>query len=706
MTISLRAASFALAVGALGCTLVVTEPEAVPDFEVVRTAPTSEGRLLDRHGRLLDERRTDNKVRRLEWTPLNQVSPELIETVIHAEDRRFAEHGGIDWRAVLGATRDRLTKRRSARGASTLTMQLAGLLRIDGKASGRRSLLGKLRQMRAAAAIERRWSKPQILEAYLNLAPYRGELVGIGAAADLLVGKAPSGLDAAESAVLAALLPAPSAPTWRVADRACRLAAAKPRALGCDRVRVAAANMLEGGRRLPPASRLAPHLAGWLLRPGVTEVRTTIDLDVQTAVASVLSRRLAGLSPRNARDGAAIVVDNATGDILAYVGSAGPASTAPEVDGVRAPRQAGSTLKPFLYGLALDRRYLTAASILDDTPVDLDTASGLYIPQNYDRIFRGPVSVRTALGNSLNVPAVRALLVVGTGPFRDLLFDAGYRSISQDGDHYGYSLALGSAEVTLFEQAAAYRTLARGGVFGSLRLATADPHEATRRVLSAPAAAIVADILADKNARSATFGLDNGLALPFWAAVKTGTSKAMRDNWCIGFSDRFTVAVWVGNFEGDSMVGVSGVTGAAPAWREIMLWLHRDRRGRRPGLPAGVAETTVRFDPAVEPTRSELFLAGTQLSVVRAAPIRARRPRIVEPASGTIIALDPDIPLTHQRVAVRTEAALGSRLSVDGVFLAEIANGTSLWQPIPGSHLIEIIGPNGHRHDAVRVTVR
>ncbi len=667
---------------------VVTTPAALPSFTAVRAAwPSSEARLLARDGRVLDVVRADGRARRRDWVPLDQVAAPFTAAAVAAEDRRFYAHHGIDWRGVGGALRDRLNGRRG-RGASTITMQLAGLL--AGTSGGHRSLLGKVAQARAALALERGWTKAQILEAWVNLLPFRGDLIGIDAAARALAGKPPAALDEAEARVLVSLLPAPTASPARVAARACATSA-----LPCAALQLRTAEML-GPRSPLPDPGLAPQVAARLL-PGRREVRTTLDADLQAFVAATLARQLASLAGRNARDGAAIVVDNHTGDILAYVGSAGAASLSGAVDGARAPRQAGSSLKPFLYELAIERRLLTAASVLDDAPVDLDTASGLYIPQDYDRSFRGPVSVRSALGNSLNVPAVRALLLVGVDAFRDRLFDAGYRGIDRDGDYYGFSLALGSAEVTLVEQAAAYRALARGGLWSPLRLEPG-PAATDRRVLDAGASAIVADILADPAARSATFGADNGLALPFPAAVKTGTSKAMRDNWCVGFSDRFTVAVWVGNFEGDAMgAGVSGVVGAAPAWREIMLHLHRDAPGGTLARPGPVA-AAVHFEPAIEPSRRELFLPGTALAVVRIAP-ETVRPRIVAPADGTVVALDPDIPPVRQRIAV--VVAGGGTVSVDGRPLGRPA----LWDPVPGYHRLTLAAGT-QVLDSIRVTVR
>ncbi|WP_426163881.1 penicillin-binding protein 1C [Sandarakinorhabdus sp. DWP1-3-1] len=703
-TLSRRTKIALAVVAALFLLVLATTPASPPDYSAVRTTvATSEARLLARDGRLLEKRRTDPQVRRLDWIPLAAISGALTSRITASEDRRFADHHGVDWRAVGGALRDRL-QGRSARGASTITMQLAALLDPAIGTAGDRSWRQKIMQARAALAIERRWSKPQILEAWLNLLPFRGELVGIDAAARGLAGRAPAGLDAAQAAVLTALARGPSAAPATVAGRACRAAPDLP----CSTVQVAADAML--GARAPIAGPgLAPQLADRLLVAGTRgSVRTTIDLDIQRLATEALTRQLATLSPRNARDGAAIVVDNATGDILAWVGSAGPASTAAAVDGVTAPRQAGSTLKPQLYALALERRLLTAASVLDDAPVDLDTASGLYIPQNYDRSFRGPVSVRSALGNSLNVPAVRTLLLVGVDAFRDRLFDIGYKGIVRDGNYYGFSLALGSAEVTLLEQAAAFRALARDGRWSPLRL---QPGPATpdRQIIDPGAAAIIRDILADPAARTATFGEDNGLAMPFPAAVKTGTSKALRDNWCIGFSDRFTVAVWVGNFEGDPMVGVSGMTGAAPAWARIMLALHAATPGRATSLPTGVVRHRVAWVPAVEPPRDELFLAGTELDIIRIADPAEQRPRLLAPADGAVIAIDPDIPPARQRITIRAATPLpGLGITIDDRPLTARRDGDrllALWAPSPGVHVVALTDGR-HTYDRLRLTVR
>jgi penicillin-binding protein 1C len=226
-----------------------------------------------------------------------------------------------------------------------------------------------------------------------------------------------------------------------------------------------------------------------------------------------------------------------------------------------------------------------------------------------------------------------------------------------------------------------------------------------RRVLDARASFIVADILSDRAARSTTFGLSNELATGFWSAVKTGTSKDMRDNWCVGFSDRYTVGVWVGNFDGRSMWDVSGVSGAAPVWRDVMDYLHRDRPSRPPDAPPGVVRQTVRFAPAVEPERGEWFVRGTEVALVEMLPPARRVPRIVYPAADSVIALDPDIPAPLQRVSLRAYGGAGLRWELDGADAGPADRGAA-WTPQPGGHELKLVGENGRAVAAARFEVR
>jgi penicillin-binding protein 1C len=685
----------------------VTQPPPVPSFAAVRERWTSSyAYLLARDGAVIEANRIDFRGLRSRWVPLAEVSDAMRSAVVGIEDRRFASHGGVDVRALPAALWQTL-RGGGTRGASTITMQVAALTMPIDTDRGRRGVAGKWRQMRAAWQLERRWTKPQILETYLNLVTFRGELQGIDAATQSLFGKAPSGLTTAESLLLAGMIAMPNGAPSRLAARACGLAERRAFEASCDELERLAQSLAQRPSRIVLPS-LAPHLARGLLQTPGQRVRTTLVAPLQHDVAAILRRQLTALSGYNVRDGAAVVLDNVSGDVLAYVGSSGSASSAAAVDGARARRQAGSTLKPFLYGLAFERRYLTPVSVLDDSPLNLETGNGLYVPQNYDRQFVGLVSARTALGSSLNIPAVRTLILVGVEPFRDRLRALGYEAIDQDGAWYGYSLALGSGEVTLLQQANAYRTLANGGVWSPLHVALrqADHHD-ERRVMPEDVAFLISDILSDPAARATTFGFDSPLQTPFWTAVKTGTSKDLRDNWCIGYSERFTVAVWVGNFEGDSMVDVSGVMGAAPAWHEIMGRLHRGGvASHAPAIPAGLVARDVRFEPAIEPPRRSWFLAGTELERVAVLTRGSGPARISSPANGAIIALDPDIPVANQRVVLQSRGA-DARLAF---YLNGRALGSSerprRWSPVTGRHTLELRDDEGRVRDSVSFVVR
>lgn len=704
----------------IGLILVVTLPglllwlaswrTRVPSVAEVKANWTpSEAWLLDRHGEVLHSLRQDRSVRRLDWIPLAEISPALVNAIQFAEDRRFLTHGGLDVRALAAALWQGLREGR-IRGASTLSMQLAGLLdpTLNNPGTGR-TLVQKFRQAVMAVALERGWSKREILEAYLNLASFRGELQGVAANARALFDKYPSGLSESESILLAALLPAPNAGVERLRRRACAIAATGDFHNDCSSLSAlvdATLVRLPGGR-LTDVNLVPPLAHRFLTRPG-QRLGTTLDARWQRLARETLAQQLAGLQGRNVRDGAAVIVDNRSGKVLAYVGSAGSESTAGHVDGAAARRQAGSTLKPFLYGLALERRFLTPASLLEDSPVNLETATGLYIPQNYDHEFKGPVSVRTALASSLNVPAVRTLVLLGVEAFRDRLVDLGYAGLTESGEFYGFSLALGSGEVSLLEQINAYRTLANGGLWSPLRLLP-DAAEVTapRRVMSATAAYLVADMLADNASRAVTFGLDSPLATRFWSAVKTGTSKDMRDNWCIGFSPRYTVGVWVGNFEGDAMQNVSGVSGAAPAWAVLMQRLHEAEAGvvDPPAVPPGLVRQAVAFDPPVEPARDEWFIAGTETRRV-VGGARQHRPRIESPPDGVIIALDPDIPAANQRIWFTATRGDRAGFWLDERELGPAANPSG-WMPVPGRHVLKLKSTDsGALLDSVEFQVR
>lgn len=699
---------------------------ALPTFREVRADYTeSDAWLLARDGQHLQSLRLERRVRRLPWTTLEGISPALLRALLVSEDRRFYEHSGVDWNAVAASAWRNLWNTRT-RGASTLTMQLAGLLDEDERRPGRRNVIEKIGQAATALRLEQRWRKDEILEAYLNLVSFRGELQGIAAMSRGLFGKWPDGLDDNEAALAVALLRGPGASPETVAARACSILKSLPRpAADCDGLDALARLAFAGGLRTSWFGReqspdLAPHLAHKLLSKPGERLTTTLDAPLQRFARDTLQRHLRELSRQNVEDGAIVVVDNGSGDVLAWVGSSGVLSGAAEVDTAIALRQAGSTLKPFLYGLAIERRQLTAATLLDDSPASIVTGSGLYVPQNYSPEYRGWVSTRQALAGSLNVPAVRTLVRLGPDAFFERLQAFGFRSLRENGDYYGYSLALGSADISPLMLANAYRTLANGGRWTPLRTTRSGQPEpcreggcagvfsGTARQVAAPGPTfIVADILADRGARAATFGLESWLATPYWSAAKTGTSKDMRDNWCAGFTRRYTVVAWVGNAGGGAMHDVSGTSGAAPIWREIMDWMQRDSPAATgPSPPVGVKQLPIRFDPATEPPRREWFLAGSEMSVVRQAAATSLA-RIAYPATGAILALDPDIPPSRQRVALQLSGPpeAGWRWQVDEAAPVS-AHHPYLWLPRPGRHRLALLDAGGRELEAVRFEVR
>ncbi|MDY0271586.1 MAG: penicillin-binding protein 1C [Advenella sp.] len=697
----------------------------VPSFDAVKSGyRSSYVALLDHHGRLLQQQRQDFRERRGEWTTIDDISPAMLDALLVSEDKRFYSHHGVDALALLGAAYKRLLEGHSG-GASTLTMQLAGLLdeRLF-RQKRTRSYRQKARQIIMAQALEQHWSKAQILEAYLNLVSFRGELTGIASASRALLQKYPAGLNHREGAMLAALLRAPNASAQTVTQRACGILRRQAFTQDCDHLDRFVGHYLANQHHVnldDPV--LAPHYASQLLglykesgQAMPATISSTLDRDLQVYALQSIRRNLKPLQKHNANDAAVVVLDNRTGNILAYIGASADLASAVHVDHARALRQAGSTLKPFLYAQAIDQQRLTGASLLDDSPVNLATGSGLYVPQNYDRQYSGWVSVRVALASSLNIPAVRTLTMVTPDAFQHLLSGFGL-PLEQSGDYYGYSLALGSAEVSLLSLSNAFRALANGGRYSEVNWAIPGVENAApvsgKPLVSAPAAWIIGHMLSDRQARARTFGLDSSLSTPFWSAVKTGTSKDMRDNWTVGWSQDYTVGVWVGNSSGASMHDITGVSGAGPIWHDVMGYLHQHQSSKAPAMPAGVVAQQVVFEQGLEPSRTEYFLAGTEFSrVALATSLQSGQVQplfISHPAHATIIALDPDIPADNQRLMLRAGNTAGRVTQtvnwyVNGQYLGS-ANPYA-WLPLPGRHRVEIRDGQNRVIDAVVIQVR
>lgn len=548
-------------------------PIGAPDFSGGANALTFEDRAGVPLGVVL-ARDSDHAVR----VPLAHIAPAFLAAIVATEDARFAAHHGVDALALARAGAQTIRYGRFISGGSTITMQLARL-----RYELPRTLPGKLAELVVAVRIERGMTKREILEAYSNRLPMGGDLTGVEAGARTYFGTPATDLDLAQAAFLAALPNDPvrldpyahraALETRRRAVLARLVATGAISAADAQRAGAETVAVLPRGDGILAAPHLLFRLAG-SVAPQTTRVRTTLDRDLQRFVENETARVAGTLAERGARDAAAIVINNSDGTILAYAGSAdyfAPAG-AGKNDGVTALRQPGSTLKPFLYALAFERRIVRPTTILADVPASY-AIPGLrsFTPNDYSDRFAGPVRARIALADSLNVPAVRVLSQVGVPAFLARLHALGFRHLTRPAEYYGLGLALGDGEVSLEELAGAYATLARGGRTVAIHaVANSDAARTDATVGSAASWSLVTDMLADEHARARAFGVASLLRTSFPSAVKTGTSSDFRDTWTVGFTRDYTVATWVGNFDGKPMRRVSGVTGAAPLWHRII----------------------------------------------------------------------------------------------------------------------------------------
>jgi penicillin-binding protein 1C len=554
--------------------------------------------VVDRDGQMIREVRSrDGKLS--SRITLSELSKVVVPALLAAEDARFYRHPGIDPIAMARAAGQALLCRKLVSGASTLTQQLARAVVVRP-----RTVAGKWRELALALRIEVSLSKGRILEEYLNRVEFGPNLRGIDAASRYYFDKPPAELDLAEAATLVSI---PRGPTlYDPARGTRRVLLRRDRVLGrmlgqglasADAVRIAEAEPLrlergltEGGTEHLVQGLVSGALAPELRGERVQRVVTTIDSGLQREVAELGRRAARDVADYGASSVSVVVVDNASGDVLAYLGSPDffEQRALGQNDGARALRQPGSALKPFVYAAAMARLGMTPATVLPDLELRLPTPDGSYYsPKNYDGRFHGPVLLRDALQNSLNVPAVYAASRVGPERVLELLHRAGFSSLQDSAEHYGAAIALGDGEVKLTELAQAYSMLARRGEFLPLRfyraarlasgaeLSHALPSPTP--VIDSRIAALLSDILSDDLARSPEFGIGGPLAFPFAVAAKTGTSKGFRDNWTVGYTHEVTVAVWAGNFDGTPMTGSTGVTGAGPLFHEVMLAVMRGR---------------------------------------------------------------------------------------------------------------------------------
>ncbi len=688
--------------------------------------------LLDRHGTpflhlpLPDSTRSSP----VEW---DAVPADLIACTLAAEDKRFFQHGGIDLLATLRSARDCLAHRRVVSGASTITQQLVKI----SSPPARRNPLTKLREALIARRLELTWSKRQILTAYLNRLDYGNLRIGSAEAARFFFQKPLTDLSLAECALLSGL---PQAPTRLNPINHPRRATVRRNTV---LTRLAATGKTHPARitsALAEAIILRPLVesqpAPWLAAQAADltgRVPTTLDLPLQNDLQAIVREETARLKDVNLRHAAVVVIHNPTGEILALVSSSNWGdSRGGQLNGALTPRSPGSTLKPFTYLLAIERNHRTPASILADIPSPFRTPQGLDLPENYDRNYRGPVTLRTALACSLNVPALRELnLLGGPRPLHELLANLGITTLGGDPSLHGLGLTLGNAPVRLLELTNAYATLARLGLHRPPILFPSKL-DVGRSVFDVPSSYLIADILSDSDARAPAFQPGGPLDLPFRCAVKTGTSSDFHDNWCLGFTPEFTVGVWAGNFEQQPMKGLSGIAGAGPVFHRAMRRLHRDVKPTWFERPAGLVEITIdprngKLVPAdsknarrdlvpadqlpptatpadydstgmalLDPTYAEWFASSDNLrrgDLALNPDQSAQEPlRIISPANNSTFLLDPEIPSGSDKLRPVTNLPGTARWKSDTLVI-EPSTPEPIIHLTAGTHILTATDP-------------
>ncbi len=711
--------------------------------------PTPSILVLDAHGELLRELPTAGHYARPPLA-LAQIPAELRQATVAAEDKRFYSHHGVDPLALARAVASHLGWRRAGErrsGGSTITEQLIKLSQPRP-----RTVWTKLVEAAQALRLEQVWTKDQILAAYLNRLDYGNLDLGCAQAARHYFGKRPADLSAAESALLAAL---PQSPTRLNPFRHFERARERQRwvlgrleedgSLPADELARAQVEPL----RLAARARAfaAPHFVERLLAKHLAsgkggEVHTTLDLGLNRFITEKLREHLDELRAQHVGNGAAVVIDNRTGGVLALVGSADFSSRrAGQIDGTWARRSPGSTIKPFTYLLAFERG-ATPADVVADLPAEFPSRGAVYRPENYSHRFYGPMRLRPALANSLNISAVKVLAEKSGGPtaLLNLLRTAGLTTFTRTADQYGLGLTLGNAEARLLELTDAYACLARLGEYLPCRW-LADEHNTAPVRLSDPTSAyLIADILSDNGARALTFGVDSQLRWDFPVACKTGTSTDFRDNWAVGYTPEFTVGVWVGNFDGRPMLGVSGVTGAGPLLHEVFERLHAQHGTGWYAAPTDLVERTVHrvtghaLDPAHTDGVTEKFaaahlpmsesasdydeqghvrlppeytdwlasgdnwLAGQATTVadrptnVVAKPDPHAALSVVSPLPGTTYVLDPDLPPSSRLLDLRAKGCTDPAWSCDTLDCRSV-DGQSVAVLREGRHVLHVLDP-------------
>ena len=623
---------------------------------------------------------------------LYEIPPLLVKMFVFSEDKNFYEHSGVDFLAKAAAFVQNVKALKIVRGASSLSEQVVRMI-----VPRTRTFFSKIVEGVDAVRLERRFSKNDILEFYLNQVPYSSNRRGVKQAAAYYFSKTPDRLTIREMAALVVLIRAPSSydlyrfpeRTEALIDR--QLKKFKDNSLINEQEYQSA--LKERIQLVPPELIVSANhfleYVRFLELPSGQAIETTLDAFFQKKISDLTRQRLKDLRYRHVSNAAVLVVERESGRILSWVVESTDEKTA-AINAVLVARQPASAQKPLLYALALTKGMRSWTEI-NDAPFSRPVGQGIHHFKNYSRTHYGKVTMREALGNSLNIPALKTIEFTGIKTYFDFLKRTGFSGLDKPFDFYREGLALGNAEVTLFDLTRAYLMLANAGVLKPLKAFEGQETEPEKRVLPETSATLIGNILSDPLARQLEFGSDSILNFPVQTAVKTGTSTDYRDAWAMGYNSDFVVGVWMGNLDYRPMLNVTGAVGPALLLRSVFGELNKMKKGKplylSPSLKERkIAGKTEYFDPDIPET---VFFDDVD-------------PVVVSPAGSVSIALDPRVPEQYQAypfsISFLPEGA-SVVWSVDGKECKTVQTDTFLWQPRKGNHTVqaEIILNDGRK---------
>jgi penicillin-binding protein 1C len=642
--------------------------------------------------------------------PLHEL-PEFVQNAfILSEDKRFFEHKGVDWLARGNALVQRLTDGKVNRGASTITEQVVRMLHPR-----KRTLWSKWIEGLEALSLEMRIGKAEILEFYLNQVPYASNRRGVVQASRYYFNRDIATLNVKEMLALAILVRAPSKfdlfeGRVKIEKSIHRLAKLM---LHAGKIDESFLHNLKNYDLALESSKLqaqAPHFVDYVRRAkeyelikAQSKIVTTVDGNLQNFVYNLLQSRLKSLASRNISHAAALVVDHRTHEIIAWVsvgakcGETNNQASGCKIDMVTVPRQPASALKPFLYATAIEKGW-TPATIIDDSPFSDAVGNGIHHFHNYSNTYYGKVTLRTALGNSLNIPAIHTINYVTPEYYLSKLHALGFSTLRKGADFYDDGLALGNGEVSLFELVQAYAALPNKGLFEPLKIALyLENQHSSKKIYSEEVTSIIGHILSDPWARILEFGRSSVLNIPTQTAVKTGTSTDYRDAWAIGYNHRYVVGIWMGNADYTPTDGITGSLGPSLALRGIFNELSKNSETAPLYLSPKLSLKEVCIDAAdIESgnadcsTRTEYFLSENQLETKSKSP-KVKQITITRPSDNLEMAFDPRIPSDKQAFEMRLSGVLATdevEWIVDDKKCEKIMGANFLWPTKKGKHIV------------------